>query len=140
VAKRIFSTVVLWAIVGGALWFFRTAGALVLITLISVLTLREFYQMMHASGYQPFDKLGMFVGALITLAPWWVGAQFGKPVHLLLQCAYAEMIFSPVLWPDFTKAELAAAVEEYQRRERRFGLTGEQLHAGTVPAAPAAAT
>ena len=83
-AKRIFSTVVLWAIVGGALWFFRTAGALVLITLVSVLTLREFYQMMHASGYQPFDKLGMFVGALITLAPWWVGAQFGKPVHLLL--------------------------------------------------------
>jgi undecaprenyl diphosphate synthase len=46
---------------------------------------------------------------------------------LLMQCAYAEMIFSPVLWPDFTKAELAAAVEEYQRRERRFGLTGEQV-------------
>ena len=86
-AKRIFSTVVLWAIVGGALWFFRTAGALVLITLVSVLTLREFYQMMHASGYQPFDKLGMFVGALITLAPWGVGAQFGKPVHLLLPLA-----------------------------------------------------
>ena len=46
---------------------------------------------------------------------------------LLMQCAYAEMIFSPVLWPDFTKAELAAAIEEYQRRERRFGLTGEQV-------------
>ncbi len=46
---------------------------------------------------------------------------------LLMQCAYAEMIFSSVLWPDFTKAELAAAVEEYQRRERRFGLTGEQV-------------
>jgi undecaprenyl diphosphate synthase len=46
---------------------------------------------------------------------------------LLVQCAYAEMIFSPVLWPDFTKADLAAAIEEYQRRERRFGLTGEQV-------------
>jgi undecaprenyl diphosphate synthase len=46
---------------------------------------------------------------------------------LLMQCAYAEMIFSPVLWPDFTKADLAAAIEEYQRRERRFGLTGEQV-------------
>jgi undecaprenyl diphosphate synthase len=46
---------------------------------------------------------------------------------LLMQCAYAEMIFSPVLWPDFTKAELLSAVEEYQRRERRFGLTGEQV-------------
>jgi len=46
---------------------------------------------------------------------------------LLMQCAYAEMIFSPVLWPDFTKAELVAAIEEFQRRERRFGLTGEQV-------------
>ena len=46
---------------------------------------------------------------------------------LLLQCAYAELIFSPILWPDFTKADLAAAIEEYQRRERRFGLTSEQV-------------
>jgi undecaprenyl diphosphate synthase len=43
------------------------------------------------------------------------------------------MIFSPLLWPDFSKAELAAAVEEYQRRERRYGLTGEQLKTGAVP-------
>ncbi len=47
---------------------------------------------------------------------------------LLLQCSYAELIFTPVLWPDFTKADLAAALEEYQRRERRFGLTGEQVN------------
>jgi len=57
---------------------------------------------------------------------------------LLMQCAYAEMIFSPVLWPDFSKTELAAAVEEYQRRERRFGLTGEQLKTGTAAPSPAA--
>lgn len=57
---------------------------------------------------------------------------------LLMQCAYAEMIFSPVLWPDFSKADLAAAVEEYQRRERRFGLTGEQLKAGAAAPSPAA--
>jgi len=55
---------------------------------------------------------------------------------LLLQCAYAEMIFSPVLWPDFSKADLAAAVEEYQRRERRFGLTGEQLQTAAAVAPP----
>ncbi|HUJ42646.1 MAG TPA: isoprenyl transferase [Opitutaceae bacterium] len=54
---------------------------------------------------------------------------------LLMQCAYAEMIFSPRLWPDFSKSDLAAAVEEYQRRERRFGRTGEQLTAGATPAA-----
>ncbi len=59
---------------------------------------------------------------------------------LLMQCAYSEMLFSPVLWPDFSKAELVAAVENYAQRERRFGLTGEQLRSGTPPAnAPAEA-
>jgi undecaprenyl diphosphate synthase len=46
---------------------------------------------------------------------------------LLLQAAYAEFVFSPVLWPDFSKADLAAAVAEFGRRERRFGQTSEQL-------------
>ena len=46
---------------------------------------------------------------------------------LLLQAAYAEFVFTPVLWPDFTKADLASAIAEYNRRERRFGLTSEQL-------------
>jgi undecaprenyl diphosphate synthase len=54
-----------------------------------------------------------------------------------MQCAYAEMIFSPVLWPDFTKAELVAAVAEYQRRERRFGLTGEQVKPSPTAHCPA---
>ena len=51
---------------------------------------------------------------------------------LLLQAAYAEFIFSPVLWPDFTKADLAAAVTNYSQRERRFGLTSEQLKPAAV--------
>lgn len=46
---------------------------------------------------------------------------------LLLQAAYAEFIFTPVLWPDFTKADLAAAIAIFSKRERRFGLTSEQL-------------
>ncbi|MFT3781860.1 MAG: isoprenyl transferase [Nibricoccus sp.] len=46
---------------------------------------------------------------------------------LLMQAAYAEFIFTPVLWPDFTKEEFAAALAEYAKRERRFGLTSEQL-------------
>ena len=49
---------------------------------------------------------------------------------LLLQCAYSEMVFTPVAWPDFGEAELRAAVEEYARRERRYGLTTEQLQSG----------
>jgi undecaprenyl diphosphate synthase len=46
---------------------------------------------------------------------------------LLMQAAYAEFIFTPVLWPDFTKADLAAAIAEYAQRERRYGLTSEQV-------------
>lgn len=46
---------------------------------------------------------------------------------LLMQAAYAEFVFTPVLWPDFTKADLSAAIDDYNRRERRFGLTSEQV-------------
>jgi undecaprenyl diphosphate synthase len=40
---------------------------------------------------------------------------------LLWQAAYAEMIFTDVLWPDFTPAHLSDALEEFARRERRYG-------------------
>ncbi|MFN3999702.1 isoprenyl transferase [Algoriphagus sp.] len=46
---------------------------------------------------------------------------------LLWQLAYTELYFSPVLWPDFRIEHLYAAVEDYQKRERRFGKTGEQV-------------
>lgn len=49
---------------------------------------------------------------------------------LLWQCAYAELLFTEILWPDFREAELAAAIEDYQARERRFGLTAAQLASG----------
>jgi phosphatidate cytidylyltransferase len=84
--KRIFSTVLLWTIVGLAVWFFRTNGALVMIVAVSVFTLREFYQLMRASGYEPFNKLGMFFGGLITLGPW-LHTQLGWPTALLLPLA-----------------------------------------------------
>ena len=41
--------------------------------------------------------------------------------YLLWQSAYSELVFSDVLWPDFDHDELAAALEEYASRERRFG-------------------
>jgi undecaprenyl diphosphate synthase len=46
---------------------------------------------------------------------------------LLWQLAYTELYFSDVLWPDFRKEHLFAAIEDYQQRERRFGKTGEQV-------------
>ena len=46
---------------------------------------------------------------------------------LLWQLAYTEMYFTPVLWPDFRREHLFAAISDYQSRERRFGKTGEQV-------------
>ena len=41
--------------------------------------------------------------------------------YLLWQCAYSELVFSEKLWPDFSKEDLASALNEYEARERRFG-------------------
>jgi len=46
---------------------------------------------------------------------------------LLWQIAYAELYFTDILWPDFTEQHLHEAIIEYQKRERRFGKTSEQL-------------
>jgi undecaprenyl diphosphate synthase len=46
---------------------------------------------------------------------------------LLYQLAYAELYFTPVLWPDFRKEHLYDAILDFQSRERRFGKTSEQL-------------
>ena len=48
---------------------------------------------------------------------------------LLWQCAYAELHFSELLWPDFRDEALLSAIADFQRRERRFGLTGAQRDA-----------
>ena len=48
---------------------------------------------------------------------------------LLWECAYAELYFTPVMWPEFTAADLEAAVSQFHNRERRFG---------GVPVAPVA--
>ncbi len=46
---------------------------------------------------------------------------------LLWQMAYAELYFTDTLWPDFNREEFLRALAEYQRRERRFGRTSDQL-------------
>ena len=46
---------------------------------------------------------------------------------LLWQCAYSELYFSEVMWPEFDKEELCKAIYNYQQRQRRFGKTGEQV-------------
>jgi len=47
---------------------------------------------------------------------------------LLWQLAYTEIYITPKFWPAFRRDELYAAIRDYQRRERRFGLVSEQIH------------
>lgn len=51
---------------------------------------------------------------------------------LLWQIAYTELYITDVLWPDFNKEEFYKALINYQKRERRFGLTGEQINTSTL--------
>ncbi len=55
------------------------------------------------------------------------GGEMRLSNFLLWQCAYAELYFSKVLWPDFTANHLELAIADYQHRKRRFGLTDEQV-------------
>jgi undecaprenyl diphosphate synthase len=45
---------------------------------------------------------------------------------LLWECAYAELVFSPTMWPDFQERDLIHAISEFEARERRFGRVPEQ--------------
>jgi len=45
---------------------------------------------------------------------------------LLWECAYAELVFSPTMWPDFKESDLIDAIDEFHARERRFGNIPEQ--------------
>ncbi|MGA2016407.1 MAG: phosphatidate cytidylyltransferase [Opitutaceae bacterium] len=90
-AKRIASTIALWLVVFAVLWFFRTAGAVAAIVAVSLLTLREFYKLMAAAGYAPFQRLGLLFGGLITLAPW-AQSRMSLSAHQLV--AVATLVFS----------------------------------------------
>ena len=47
---------------------------------------------------------------------------------LLWQIAYSELYFTDILWPDFRGSDLIEAIKDYQKRERSFGKTTEQIH------------
>ncbi len=48
---------------------------------------------------------------------------------MLWHAAYAELYFTPTLWPDFGEAHLIEALASFEARERRFGMTSDQIHA-----------
>jgi undecaprenyl diphosphate synthase len=55
------------------------------------------------------------------------GGEIRLSNYLLWQCAYSELYFCDTFWPDFKEEEFCKAIYDYQRRERRFGKTSEQL-------------
>jgi undecaprenyl diphosphate synthase len=55
------------------------------------------------------------------------GGDYRISNFLLWQAAYAELYFTDVLWPDFDEEQFNIAIDSFDQRERRFGLTGEQV-------------
>ena len=69
-----------------------------------------------ATNYMPDPELLIRTGGEIRLSN-----------YLLWQCAYSELYFCDTFWPDFKEEELCKAICDYQKRERRFGKTSEQI-------------
>ena len=55
------------------------------------------------------------------------GGELRLSNYLLWQCAYSELYFCDTFWPDFDEEEFCKAICDYQKRERRFGKTSEQI-------------
>ena len=55
------------------------------------------------------------------------GGELRLSNYLLWQCAYSELYFCDTYWPDFREEEFYKAISDYQKRERRFGKTSEQI-------------
>lgn len=76
-------------------------------------------QALHTAGQPPVDLLIR------------TGGEQRLSNFLLWQSAYAELMFTEILWPDFGANELDHAITEFDSRERRFGKTGAQVQGGT---------
>ena len=89
--QRTLSTTALWLFIFGLLYFFGANGAVWIVAGITVLTLREFYGLMKHMGYEPFDKLGLTLGAAVILAPYYLSKYGVQTIDLL---AFAVIAFS----------------------------------------------
>lgn len=69
---RILSTLVLWGLILTSLWFFGAHAAVVLLTLLSALTLHEFYGLTEKMGARPFRWMGLCVSGLMTAGPYYL--------------------------------------------------------------------
>ena len=87
----------------------------------------------RAAGFDP-DALAPYLAMAYAPEPDLfirTGGEHRISNFLLWQLAYTELYFTDLLWPDFDREALAAAIRSYQQRERRFGRTSEQLRAAS---------
>ncbi len=76
---------------------------------------RTFEQFLYTSGLPDPDLLIRTSG------------EYRLSDFLIYQMAYTEIYVTSILWPDFRKKHLLSAIQEFNKRERRFGLTGDQI-------------
>jgi len=91
VFTRIVSTLLLWTVVLGVLHFFGAPGGVWLIAALAVATQYEFYQMLKHIGLNPFNRLGLFFGLAVVLAPYYLENHDIQTTDLL---AGAVVLFS----------------------------------------------
>ena len=75
---RILSTLLLWTVVLGSLWKFGADAAIWLLTLLTALTLHEFYGMTEKMGHRPFRWFGLALSVAMTAAPFYLSAYFSE--------------------------------------------------------------
>ena len=81
--QRILSTVLLWVVAIATLHYLGAPGGVWLIALLACATQAEFYQMLKRTGLDPFDRLGLAVGAIIVLAPYYLESHFIQTTDVL---------------------------------------------------------
>ena len=96
---------------------------------------RKAVRLARTEGLRPEDVNEAFVSGLMTTAEMpdpdlliRTSGEYRISNFLLWQLAYSELYFSECLWPEFTEEEFYKAIIDYQKRERRFGKTSEQIH------------
>lgn len=97
---------------------------------------RQLAEKVAAGTLQPDEITAVTLGEHVELADLpavdllvRTGGELRLSNFVLWQAAYAEYYFSDALWPDFGHAHLQAALDEFSRRQRRFGRTSEQIEA-----------
>jgi undecaprenyl diphosphate synthase len=76
----------------------------------------EFARLLSDGGTEPVPDVDLLIRT---------GGEQRLSDFLLWECAYAELVFTKKMWPEFTAADLHEAIEEFRRRDRRFGRVAE---------------